>query len=183
MPTKKPPKGTALTVKMRESQSHYARQLLDAVKALSDILPRPTTTRARGLANNVPVGFLEQCAVFFDDNNELALRMGITSDQIRTTIARTAALEPVVAEIAPLAKTLRSALMTDFANVGTVCLKAYDFVKSNARALGDSGLAEQARRMGAALHAKRKGPRKKSVPKKTTKTTTTTTTLQSEASA
>jgi hypothetical protein len=182
MPTTTRSKRSKVTIKMRESQSHYARQLLDAVKALGDVLPKPTTQRKRGLANNVPVAFLEQCAVFFDDNSELARRMGISSDQIRTTIARTAALEPVVAEIAPLAKTLRSALMTDFASVGAVCLKAYDYVKSNARALGDPGLAEQARRMSAALHGRvRKGARKNAAPRKTTKTTTTTTTLQSES--
>jgi hypothetical protein len=170
---------------MRRSQSHLARQLLDAAQALKQLLPTTTANgvRANSRVAHVPVEFLEQCAVFFDETPAIAKRLGVTSDQIRTIIARTAALGPVVAEIRPMAKQLRDVLNADRALIGSACLKAYDYARSNARSLADADLASQAERMSAALFARaqRGGRKKQPRPLSTTSMTTTTTTESSQS--
>jgi hypothetical protein len=176
-----------MTTKMRESQSHVARQLLDAAQQLKALLPKTVVKGivARGRATNLPVPFLEQCAVFFDENPAIAQRLNVTSDEIRTVIARNGALGPVVAAIEPMAKELSAVLRTDRAIIGKACLKAYDYARSSGRALGDQNLAEQAVRMSAALykHAKRGGRQRPANGSKTTSTTTTTTTESSGTAA
>ena len=172
-----------MTPKMRASQSHHARQLLDAAQALKSLLPKPPPNGLRriGRSAHLPVDFLEQCAVFFDEQPQIAQRVGMTSNDVRTMIARTAALGPVVAEIAPMAGELRAVLNQDRALVGSACLKAYDYAKSAARSLNDPILAEHASRMAQALNGRPKRLAKRATPSSAT-TTTTTTTMTTESS-
>lgn len=130
---------------VRPSQSALVRPWLNKVNELrSEVLgTSKKKVQPKGIASaaGVPDAFLEQTAVFIETVPDAKDKAKVTADQIRTTIARSAAAEPLASALEALARDVRAQLLGERAAVGGPALDLYDYAKGLERVTDDRHLS------------------------------------------
>jgi hypothetical protein len=126
------------TTTTRSSQSAAAKAVLDKLHILRDEIPGfempPTGGRKRiHTTANIPSEFVEATAVAIDRDSPLQKSSELTSDEMRESIAFSAAFEAIADELEAFAKGVRFTIANRRAKVGSNALTLYEIAKRLAK--------------------------------------------------